>query len=192
MLHCLNPSGYRANAIESQQVKPCCAQGDHHAGTIAAVAVSTLAELRVTDPVPAAQEEKLRLLGRFFRKLLGTTRESAPRTGAVHLASPAENLLGRGRSQFKRQGRAREGSQASHLNACSLPSQSPCRQTLNQPWLIPHQQAVQVWHANVAPHRYEGLNELEAGLEFPDLQLQLAEIWAGWGANDGLPGGTHA
>lgn len=45
--------------------------------------------------------------------------------------------------------------------------------------LIPHQQAVEVWPARGASQRLEGLAVLEAGPEFPDLQLQLAEIWAG-------------
>ena len=45
--------------------------------------------------------------------------------------------------------------------------------------LIPHQQAVEVWPASGDAQRFEGLDELEAGPDFPGLQLQLAEIWAG-------------
>jgi len=45
--------------------------------------------------------------------------------------------------------------------------------------LIPHQQAVEVWPASGATQRFKGLAVLEAGPEFPDLQLHLAEIWAG-------------
>ena len=45
--------------------------------------------------------------------------------------------------------------------------------------LIPHQQAVEVWPASGDAQRFEGLEELEAGPEFPALRLQLAEIWAG-------------
>lgn len=45
--------------------------------------------------------------------------------------------------------------------------------------LIPHQQVVEVWPASGESQRREGLAVLEAGPEFPDLQLQLEEIWAG-------------
>ncbi len=45
--------------------------------------------------------------------------------------------------------------------------------------LIPHQQAVEVWPASGEPQRFEGLALLQAGPEFPDLELQLDEIWAG-------------
>ena len=46
--------------------------------------------------------------------------------------------------------------------------------------LIPHQQAVEVWPpASGAFQRWEGLAVLVAGPEFPALQLQLDEIWAG-------------
>jgi len=46
--------------------------------------------------------------------------------------------------------------------------------------LIPHQQAVEVWPASGEPQRFEGFLVLEAGPEeFPALQLQLDEIWAG-------------
>jgi Uma2 family endonuclease len=45
--------------------------------------------------------------------------------------------------------------------------------------LIPHQQAVEIWPAGGDPQRCENLPVLEAGAEFPGLQLQLEEIWAG-------------
>jgi len=45
--------------------------------------------------------------------------------------------------------------------------------------LIPHQQAVEVWPAEGDPQRFEDLAILEAGVNFPSLQLQLPEIWAG-------------
>ena len=45
--------------------------------------------------------------------------------------------------------------------------------------LIPHQQAVEVWPVSGEPQRCEGISVLEAGPEFPALQLQLEEIWAG-------------
>lgn len=45
--------------------------------------------------------------------------------------------------------------------------------------LLPHQQAVEVWPAIGSPQRLEQLEVLEATPEFPRLQLQLAEIWAG-------------
>ena len=45
--------------------------------------------------------------------------------------------------------------------------------------LIPHQQAVEVWPASGEPHRLESVSVLEGGLDFPGLQLQLDEIWAG-------------
>jgi len=44
--------------------------------------------------------------------------------------------------------------------------------------LVPHQQAVEVWPASGDPQRFEGITLLEAGPEFPDLQLRLVEIWA--------------
>jgi Uma2 family endonuclease len=47
-------------------------------------------------------------------------------------------------------------------------------------WLfIPNQQAVEVWPASGDPQRFEGLTVLDAEPEFPALQLQLDEIWAG-------------
>jgi Uma2 family endonuclease len=45
--------------------------------------------------------------------------------------------------------------------------------------LIPSQQSVEVWLASGDPERFDGLAVLEAGLDFPALQLQLPEIWAG-------------
>lgn len=45
--------------------------------------------------------------------------------------------------------------------------------------LLPHQQAVEVWHASNASQRLEQIDVLEATPDFPGLQLQLAEIWAG-------------
>jgi Uma2 family endonuclease len=45
--------------------------------------------------------------------------------------------------------------------------------------LIPHDQAVEVWPASGAPQRLDAADVLDAGAEFPGLQLQLAEIWAG-------------
>ena len=43
--------------------------------------------------------------------------------------------------------------------------------------LIPHEKAVEVWLANSDSQRLEGIAVLEAGPEFPDLQLRLEEIW---------------
>ena len=45
--------------------------------------------------------------------------------------------------------------------------------------LIPQEQAVEVWRAGAEPQRLEQMALLEAGPEFPGLQLDLAEIWAG-------------
>jgi Uma2 family endonuclease len=45
--------------------------------------------------------------------------------------------------------------------------------------LLPHEQAVEVWPASGAPQRLEQLEVLVATPEFPGLQLQLTEIWAG-------------
>jgi Uma2 family endonuclease len=45
--------------------------------------------------------------------------------------------------------------------------------------LIPHQQAVEVWPASGAAQRLDAPDVLEGGPEFPGLQLQLDEIWAG-------------
>ena len=45
--------------------------------------------------------------------------------------------------------------------------------------LIPHQQVVEVWPGSGDPQRWEGIPVLEGGLDFPGLQLQLDQIWAG-------------
>ena len=45
--------------------------------------------------------------------------------------------------------------------------------------LIPQEQAVEVWPASGEPQRLEQAALLDAGADFPGLQLQLAEIWAG-------------
>jgi len=45
--------------------------------------------------------------------------------------------------------------------------------------LIPHQQSVEVWPASGAAQRLDAPDVLEGGPEFPGLQLQLDEIWAG-------------
>ena len=45
--------------------------------------------------------------------------------------------------------------------------------------LLPHQQAVEVWHASGASQRLEQIDVLEATPDVPGLQLLLAEIWAG-------------
>ena len=45
--------------------------------------------------------------------------------------------------------------------------------------LIPHKQAVEVWPISGDPKIFNGIEVLDAGAEFPGLQLQLAEIWAG-------------
>ena len=45
--------------------------------------------------------------------------------------------------------------------------------------LIPHQQAVEIWPASGDPQRCDNLPVLDAGGDFPGLQLQLEEIWAG-------------
>ena len=44
--------------------------------------------------------------------------------------------------------------------------------------LIPHQQAVEVWLASGEQQRLEACDHLEAGPDFPGLQLNLQEIWA--------------
>jgi hypothetical protein len=44
--------------------------------------------------------------------------------------------------------------------------------------LIPHEQAVEVWPASGDPQRFEGIAVLEAGPEYPGLQLQIEEVWA--------------
>ncbi len=45
--------------------------------------------------------------------------------------------------------------------------------------LLPHEQTVEIWTASGEPQRLEGCECLEAGSEFPGLQLELSEIWAG-------------
>ena len=45
--------------------------------------------------------------------------------------------------------------------------------------LIPHKQVVEVWPISGDPKSFNGIEVLEAGPEFPGLQLQLAEIWEG-------------
>ncbi len=45
--------------------------------------------------------------------------------------------------------------------------------------LIPQEEAVEIWPTSGDPRRFEGISVLEAGPEFPDLRLQLGEIWAG-------------
>ena len=45
--------------------------------------------------------------------------------------------------------------------------------------LLPDEQAVEVWSASGSPQRLASVDVLDAGAEFPGLQLQLAEIWAG-------------
>ncbi len=47
-------------------------------------------------------------------------------------------------------------------------------------WLLsPQEQAVEVWPASGEPQRLDQIQILEATADFPGLQLQLAEIWAG-------------
>ena len=45
--------------------------------------------------------------------------------------------------------------------------------------LIPHDQAVEVWSPSCESQRLEQIEVLEAGADFPGLQLELPEIWAG-------------
>ena len=45
--------------------------------------------------------------------------------------------------------------------------------------LIPHERAVVVWSTSGESQRLDQIALLPAGPEFPGLQLQLAEIWAG-------------
>jgi Uma2 family endonuclease len=45
--------------------------------------------------------------------------------------------------------------------------------------LIPSEQAVEVWPTSGLPQRLEACDRLEAGPEFPGLQLELDRIWAG-------------
>jgi Uma2 family endonuclease len=45
--------------------------------------------------------------------------------------------------------------------------------------LLPHERAVEAWGPSGSePQRLEQATALEAGAEFPGLQLNLAEIWA--------------
>ena len=45
--------------------------------------------------------------------------------------------------------------------------------------LLPQERVVEVWPASGEPQRLEQIDVLEATAEFPGLQLQLGEIWAG-------------
>ena len=45
--------------------------------------------------------------------------------------------------------------------------------------LLPHEQAVEAWPASAPPRRLERLQVLEATPDFPELSLQLADIWEG-------------
>jgi Uma2 family endonuclease len=45
--------------------------------------------------------------------------------------------------------------------------------------LLPHERVVEAWPASAPPRRLERLQVLEATPEFPELSLQLAEIWEG-------------
>lgn len=45
--------------------------------------------------------------------------------------------------------------------------------------LLPEEQAVEIWPASGEPRRIESPEVLEAGADFPGLQLELDEIWAG-------------
>lgn len=45
--------------------------------------------------------------------------------------------------------------------------------------LIPQEQALEIWPASGEPQRLEQIQLLEATSDFPGLQLQLGEIWAG-------------
>jgi Uma2 family endonuclease len=45
--------------------------------------------------------------------------------------------------------------------------------------LLPAERAVEVWPASGEPQRIEPAEGLEAGADFPGLQLELGEIWAG-------------
>jgi len=44
---------------------------------------------------------------------------------------------------------------------------------------VPDQQAVEIWRADQAePERIEPATELDAGMQFPGLVIDLAEVWA--------------
>ena len=45
--------------------------------------------------------------------------------------------------------------------------------------LIPHEQAVEIWPSQGEPSRLEQATTLQASPEFPGLQLDLQELWAG-------------
>lgn len=45
--------------------------------------------------------------------------------------------------------------------------------------LIPCEQALEVWPASGLPQRLEACDRLQAGSDFPGLQLELDQIWAG-------------
>ncbi|MFN7871859.1 MAG: hypothetical protein ACK5QQ_06640 [Cyanobacteriota bacterium] len=46
-------------------------------------------------------------------------------------------------------------------------------------WLLPEARVAEVWPASGEPRRIEQPAVLEAVAEFPGLQLELEEIWAG-------------
>jgi len=47
-------------------------------------------------------------------------------------------------------------------------------------WLVlPEERGVEVWTAGLAPTRLDQVDSLSAGADFPGLQLDLREIWAG-------------
>jgi hypothetical protein len=46
-------------------------------------------------------------------------------------------------------------------------------------WLLAEERVVEVWPASGEPRRIEQAVVLEAGAEFPGLQLDFAEIWTG-------------
>ena len=45
--------------------------------------------------------------------------------------------------------------------------------------LLPEEQAVEVWAASGEPTRHAQAQQLQGGVEFPGLKLDLSEIWAG-------------
>ena len=45
--------------------------------------------------------------------------------------------------------------------------------------LLPQERAVEVWGPSGVPRRHEQARDLEAGAEFPELSLNLEEIWEG-------------
>ncbi|MFO0138047.1 MAG: hypothetical protein ACK535_08520 [Cyanobacteriota bacterium] len=46
-------------------------------------------------------------------------------------------------------------------------------------WLLPEARVAEVWPASGEPRRIEQPAVLEAVAEFPGLQLELGELWAG-------------